>query len=186
LYIIITASPNKDGLTAACGEAALKGIKATGGEAELIDISAGKLEPCRICGNGWGQCRSASKCVIDDMLPVLQEKIRDTEGVMLITPVYFCQPSERMRYFLDRFRRCEAFSQNGSVAQGKPFGLVAAAGGSGNGTATCLAEMEQWCRYVRAVPQARIGITRFNRELMLQAISDAAGRLGSGEYVMRF
>jgi multimeric flavodoxin WrbA len=101
---------------------------------------------------------------------------------MLITPVYWGQPSERMKYFLDRFRRCEAFNQSGSAAKGKQIDLVAAAGGSGNGTVSCLTEMETWCRHVGAIPQERIGITRFNRTPMLETITDAAARLVKGEY----
>jgi multimeric flavodoxin WrbA len=186
MFIIITASPNTDGLTAACGNAAVAGINNAGGTAELIDISEAKLEPCRICDNGWGTCRNTAKCVIDDILAELQTKIRESEGVILITPVYWWQPSERMRYFLDRFRRCEAFNQNGSAASGKQISMIAAAGGSGNGTAPCLAEMEQWCRHVGAIPQERIGVSRFNRETMLPVIEDAAARFVKGEYFKRF
>ena len=186
MYIIITASPNTDGLTAACGAAAMEGIQVAGGKAELFDICAGKLESCRVCGNGWGNCRSEASCIIDDMFAEIQTKIRDSDGVILITPVYWGQQSERMKSFLDRFRRCEAFSKNGSAAKGKQIDLVAAAGGSGNGTATCLAEMEMWCRHVGAVPKDRIGITRFNREPMLKVITDMAARLVKGEYFKGF
>ena len=182
MFIIITASPNKDGLTAACSEAAMAGITAAGGKTEVFDISALKLEPCRICGNGWGNCRGAGKCVIDDCLPEIQAKIKDAVGIFLITPVYFWQPSERMKYFCDRLRRCEAFRDGGSWAIDKQINLVAAAGGSGNGTAQCLTELEQWCRHIRATPQERIGITRYNRGEMLKVIKDAGRRMVSGEY----
>ena len=135
-----------------------------------------------MCGNGWGSCRESSKCVIEDILADLQAKIREAEGVVIVTPVYFGQPSERMKSFLDRFRRCEAFNKNGNAAKGKQIDLIAAAGGSGNGTSSCLMEMETWCRQVGAVPKDRIAITRFNREPMLRDIEDAAARLVKGEY----
>ncbi|MDR0898689.1 MAG: flavodoxin family protein [Oscillospiraceae bacterium] len=179
MYIIITASPNKDGLTAACGQAMKTGIEAAHGQVELIDISEEKLSPCLICGNGWGSCISSAKCVVSDALSDLQAKIRRADGVALVTPVYFGQPSERMKYFLDRFRRCEAFNQQGSAAKGKPIDLIAAAGGSGNGTAPALVEMETWCRHVGAIPGERIGVTRFNRETMLKAIEAAGARLAA-------
>jgi multimeric flavodoxin WrbA len=185
MYLIITSSPNTDGLTAACGNAAYEGIISAGGEAEIIDISAKKLEPCHVCGKGWGKCMKDAECIIGDILGALQTKIRDSEGVVLVTPVYFWQPSERMKYFLDRFRRCEAFNKNGSAASGKQFDLIAAAGGSGNGTATALVEMENWCRHVDAIAQERIGVTRFNREPMLTVIRDAGARLVNGEYFKR-
>ena len=164
-------------MTAACGQAALAGITSAGGQAEVFDISAAKLAPCRICGNGWGICRTQSKCINTDILAELQTKIRESDGVILVTPVYFAQPSERMQYFLDRFRRCEAFNQNGSAIAGKPVEIIAAAGGSGNGTITCLAEMETWCRHVQADVRERIAVTRFNREVMLDVITDAAARM---------
>ena len=185
MYIIITSSPNTDGLTAACGKAAYDGIKSAGGDAEIIDISAAKLEPCRICGDGWGICRNSADCVIEDIFAQLQKKIREAEGVFLVTPVYFGQPCERMRFFMDRFRRCEAFNNNDSAAGGKQFDLIAAAGGSGNGTATCLAEMVNWCRQVKAIPQERIGITRYNRAVVLPVITDAATRFVKGDYFKR-
>ncbi|MDR0858919.1 MAG: flavodoxin family protein [Oscillospiraceae bacterium] len=188
MYHVITSSPNKDGLTAAAGQAAIDGITSAGGSAELIDISdpAQILEPCRVCGNGWGTCRNTAKCVIEDkILEKIQLTIKDSKGVFIITPVYFGQSSERMKYFIDRYRRCEAFRQGGSWAAGKQFNLVAAAGGSGNGTASCLVELENWARHVGAVPQERIGITRFNRETVLKVIEDAGARLVKGEYFGR-
>jgi len=181
MYVIITASPNKDGLTAACGKAMYEGITGAGKDAEIIDISEAKLEPCRICGDGWGSCRDAGKCVINDLLPEIQDKIRAAEGVALITPVYWQQPSERMKYFLDRFRRCEGFKQKESAAYGKTIDVVAAAGGSGNGPAQCIAEIDLWCRHVGAIPADRIGITRYTREPMLRAIEDAGARLAQGK-----
>ena len=177
MFIIITASPNPDGLTAACGKAAVAGIESSGGQAKLYDISEAKLSPCLICDNGWGSCRAQAKCVTEDILGELQPRIAKSEGLILVTPVYWGQPSERMKYFLDRFRRCEAFQREKGAAAGKLVDLIAAAGGSGNGTATCLSEMETWCRHVHAIPRERIGVTRFNRDHMLAAITDAAARM---------
>jgi hypothetical protein len=46
--------------------------------------------------------------------------------------------------------------------------------------------MEMWCRHVSAVPKDRIGITRFNRDPMLEAITDMAFRLVKGDYSKGF
>lgn len=177
MYIILTASPNKDGLTAACGEAALRGIKAANQNGKVIDLSKEGIKSCQICGNGWGQCIKDHNCVINDGFNDLLSQLREADGVILITPVYWGQPSERMKYFLDRYRRCEAFLREKCGVYGKKINLVAAAGGSGNGTVTCLEEIEMWCRHVGAIPCERTGITRFNRELMLPVIEQAAARL---------
>jgi hypothetical protein len=42
--------------------------------------------------------------------------------------------------------------------------------------------VEMWCRHVGAIPKDRIGITRFNRDPMLVAITDMASRLVKGDY----
>ena len=188
MYTIITASPNKNGLTEACGKAAFEGIIKEGGKAEIIDIFERGLKPCRLCGTselvfdivdkGWGSCFGNAKCVINDVMAEIQEKIRSGKGFILVTPVYFGQPSEPMKYFLDRFRRLEVFNEkNGSAAKNKVVDMIAAAGGSGNGTATCLAEMDTWCRQVSSLPKDRIGITKYNRDIMLQVITDSAARM---------
>jgi multimeric flavodoxin WrbA len=115
-------------------------------------------------------------------MPALQAKIRDAQGLVLVTPVYFGQPSEPMQYFMDRFRRLEVFNEKGSAAKDKQVDLIAAAGGSGNGNIPCLAEMETWCRQLNAKPKDRIGITRFNRENMLLEITQSAARMVTGDY----
>jgi multimeric flavodoxin WrbA len=182
MYIVITSSPNSDGLTAACGQAVIKGLDSASAKAEHFNISEAKLKPCLICNDGWGSCLKTNKCVIGDLLDDIQKAVKEAQGVFLVTPVYFWQPSERMKYFLDRFRRCEAFRRSGSWAAGKQFSLIAAAGGSGNGTAPCLEQMEQWVRHVKGIPQERLGVTRFNAKAMLKVIEDAGERMATGEY----
>jgi len=193
VYIIITASPNKEGLTTDCGNAAYEGITEAGGKAEIIDICTAGLMPCKNCktsttvfggiDKGWGTCFGTAVCTITDIMAELQDKIRESEGLILVTPVYFGQPNEFMQYFMDRFRRLEVFNEEkGSAAADKPVDMIAAAGGSGNGTIPCLSEMEMWCRQLKALPKDRIGITRFNRELMLREIKASATRMVKREF----
>jgi len=183
MYIIITASPNKDGLTSACGKAMYDGIVSKGGSAKIYDICEDKLKPCLVCGDGWGTCYGKAICVIDDILLEIRNEIRACEGLTLVTPVYFGQPSEIMKYFIDRFRRLEVFNEaNGSAATDKMVDLIAAAGGSGNGNTSCLNEMEIWCRQVGAIMRERIGVTRYNRNQMLKVIYDAGERFVTGDY----
>ena len=177
MYLIITASPNTDGLTAACGRVALHGIEQAGKAGEIVDLCALKIQACLICGNGWGSCLNEHLCVIDDGFGTLQTHLKEAEGLMLVTPVYWWQQSERMKFFCDRLRRCEATKEDKSILAGKKINLVAAAGGTGNGTIHCLAEMEMWCRHVRAIPFERIGVTRFTREATLSAIEKASVEL---------
>ncbi|NIO12702.1 MAG: flavodoxin family protein, partial [Xanthomonadales bacterium] len=51
--------------------------------------------------------------------------------------------SESAKAFFDRLRRCEATRGDDSALHGKPAIGVAAAGGSGRGTDTCLHQMRR-------------------------------------------
>ena len=174
MYLIITVSPNADGLTAACGRAALHGIEQTGKGGEIVDLCTLNIQACLVCGDGWGSCLEEHRCVIDDGFGALQTRLKEAEGLVLVTPVYWGQQSERMKYFCDRLRRCEATKGDESILAGKKINLVAAAGGTGNGTISCLTDMELWCRHMRAVPFERMGVTRFTREAMLSVIEKAS------------
>ena len=182
MILIVSASPNRDGLTADCATAAMTAIRSAGGTVQLADLYAEGVRSCQTCGNGWGLCRRERRCFIDDCLPSLVHRFSECKSFILVTPVYWGQPSEPMQRFLGRFRRCQnaMLSDKPGAAQDKRADLIAAAGGSGNGTVTCLAEMELWCRHVGAVPLERIGVNRFNRDEMLTMIAKNAERMVKG------
>ena len=76
--------------------------------------------------------------------------------------------------FTDRLRRCEATRGQESGLFGKPVIAVAAAGGSGNGTVTCLLSMERWIQHVRARFFDLLPVTRWSRAYKLATIREAA------------
>jgi hypothetical protein len=64
--MIITSSPNKDGLTAACGSAAEIGAREAGAEVVRINLNELNIGTCRACGNGWGPCLNNYECQVRD------------------------------------------------------------------------------------------------------------------------
>jgi len=88
--------------------------------------------------------------------------------------VYWGEMSESAKAFTDRLRRCEATRGDASSLAGKPVLAVAAAGGSGGGSITCLASMERWIQHVRARVFDLIPVNRWSREYKLVAIREAA------------
>ena len=175
--MIITSSPNKDGLTAACGRAAKTGAASAG--AEIIEVCLNDLNigNCRACGNGWGTCRDSHRCQVEDDFQALHASMADVDGFVLITPVYWGEMSESAKAFFDRFRRNEALKKDKNFMEGKPVIAVAAAGGSGNGTISCLASMERLLMHVRAERFDLISITRKSREYKLSTIQAAAAEM---------
>jgi multimeric flavodoxin WrbA len=180
---IISASPNKDGLTAACAAAAVDGIHLTGGtttEISLNDLNIGK---CKACDAGWGTCHGEHRCQEQDDFQALHASLAQADALVLVTPVYWGEMSESAKAFTDRLRRCEATRPWGeSYLYGKPIIAVAAAGGSGGGMITCLASMERWIQHVTGRVFDLIPVNRWSRVYKLTAIREAAYTMASAGF----
>ena len=181
--MVIQCSPNDDGLTAACASAAAAGIRQAGGQVEEVKLNEASVGMCQACGSGWGQCRTEHKCQVSDGFQALHQRITAADGLVIVSPVYWGEMSESAKALTDRLRRCEATrdrEQGGSQLTGKPFLAVAAAGGSGNGTMTCLASMERWGQHVGARVWDLIPVNRWTRDYKLDCIQAAACELVLG------
>jgi NAD(P)H-dependent FMN reductase len=152
--LVISGSRNRQGKTAQAAEAIRRGVTRGGGKSESIFLTELKLERCRQCNpDGWGICRSEGRCVIDDDFASIVEKIKVSDVVIFANPVYFGDLCESLRGFLDRYRRIRFSTAFRPPAPGAPpmgFGAggipaigIAYAGGSGNGTISCLANLER-------------------------------------------
>jgi multimeric flavodoxin WrbA len=179
--LVISASPNEDGLTAACASAAVEGIRQEGGEAEEVRLNDLQIGLCEACDDGWGTCRTEHTCQVEDDFQALHARALEADGLALVTPVYWHEMSESAKAFADRLRRCEASRGAESGLAGKPVLAVAAAGGSGNGLITCLFSMERWIEHVRARKFDFIPVHRWNRPYKLEAIRQAGQRMARGE-----
>ncbi|MHB0856443.1 MAG: flavodoxin family protein [Anaerolineae bacterium] len=178
--MVVSSSPNKEGLTAACAASAAEGLRRAGQEVELLSLNDYVVCVCRACGDGWGSCRSEQRCDQEDDFAELHERFIQADAYALVTPVYWGEPSESMKAFLDRMRRCEhqSSSRRGRLV-GKRMLLVAAAGGGGGGVVSCLEMLERWSEHVGTRLFDVIGITRFNRSYKLAQIEDAACALAA-------
>ncbi len=178
--MIITCSPNKEGLTETCGRVARQGVEDAKGEALMVRLNDLNIAKCQACDNGWGACLKEHRCQMDDDFQNLHESVGAMDAFIIITPVYWGDLSESAKAFFDRLRRCEATNQGKNKLEGKPVISVAAAGGSGRGTLTCLSSMERLWSHVRADIFDLLGITRRNRDYMLEAIRSAAKMMAAG------
>ena len=151
--LVLSGSRNRQGKTAQTINAIIKGTNEAGGSSECIFLPELTLERCRQCNNdGWGDCRNEGHCIIDNDFTSVVEKIETTDVVVFANPVYFGDLSESMWTFLRRFRRTHFTSRpttriekDGITAIGLCY-----AGGSGNGTTSCCANMGrilQQCKF---------------------------------------
>jgi multimeric flavodoxin WrbA len=83
--LFICASPRKEGNTAQVLAECAKVIENQGLETETIYLRGKSIESCRACG----KCAKIHRCQIDDDLNDIIDKIRDSKGFIVGTPVYF-------------------------------------------------------------------------------------------------
>ena len=175
--MVITSSPNVNGLTAACSLEAIDGAKSIGAEVLLVRLNDMNIGACHACGNGWGTCLNEHNCQVEDDFEKLHKSIKDIDGFIIVTPVYWGEMSESAKAFFDRLRRCEAHKKDKNFIEGKPVICVAAAGGTGNGCINCLSSMERLVDHMRGIKYDFIGVTRRNRQYKLKAIRSAVESL---------
>ena len=175
--VVLSASPNMEGLTAACAGAAAEAAVAAGAEAREIRWNKAGVGLCRACNDGWGPCRTEHRCQVEDGFQAIHRQVVEADALVLVTPVYWGEMSESAKAFTDRLRRCEASAGEGSRLSGTPFIAVAAAGGSGGGLVSCLGSMERLIQHLRARQYDLVSVNRWNREYKLRAIEESTAAM---------
>ncbi|MCK4284509.1 MAG: flavodoxin family protein [Candidatus Brocadiae bacterium] len=171
--LVFAASPNKDGLTEECAQAAVEGAGVAGANAQIIYLNDKDIGLCQACDRGWGKCRKEHSCQVEDGFQAVHEKTGNADGYVVVTPVYFGQLSESAKAYFDRLRRCEATRGDESALAGKPVIGVAAAGGSGGGITSCLEEMSRLFSHLRCSIADMITVTQKSRSYKPAAIRQA-------------
>ncbi|UCE24149.1 MAG: flavodoxin family protein [Candidatus Zixiibacteriota bacterium] len=95
----IVGSPRKRGNTDILVDEVLAGAREEGADFEKIYLSKLSIAPCRACEG----CKKAGKCVNDDDMQLVAEKMNQSAIWVLGTPVYFWGPSGWFKAFMDRW-----------------------------------------------------------------------------------
>ncbi len=120
--LLINGSPNNDG----CIKTALNEISKTlneeGLETEIVDIGAKDIR-------GWidcKKCREIGKCVFDDLVNELVNKLKDSDGLVVGSPVYFSNANGSLLNLLTRmFYSCNfelSFKVGASIVSARRAG----------------------------------------------------------------
>jgi multimeric flavodoxin WrbA len=142
--IAISGSRNPEGKTGMAVEAFCKGVEVKKAQIEKVFLAEKNIERCRQCNaSGWGICRTEGRCTIEYESFSIVDKIRQADGVLFATPVYFSDISESMKAFLDRMRRITR-NENGLIGiSEKPAIGICVAGGGGGGSVMCCFFLER-------------------------------------------
>lgn len=96
--LIVSSSLRYGSNSEQMAEEALRGAKEAGAEAELISLKDKDLKFCKGCL----ACQKIGKCVIQDDMGQMIEKVKNAEVIIFATPVYYYGICGQMKTFLDR------------------------------------------------------------------------------------
>lgn len=83
--LLLCGSPRPNGNTALALEECAKVIRDRGLDAEIFSLAGKKVESCTACY----RCKEEGFCVLEDGLDELIDKVRDADGFIVGSPVYF-------------------------------------------------------------------------------------------------
>lgn len=96
--LLINGSPNEKGCTYTALSEMVKIFNQENIESEIFHIGVDSISPCKACR----ACVKLQKCVIDDSVNSLLEKINEYDGFVIGSPVHYASASGVISPFLDR------------------------------------------------------------------------------------
>ena len=96
--IAFNGSPKAIGNTYVSINAVAEELKKEGIDVEIINVGNKNITGCKACGG----CSKTGKCVINDGVNEMIEKMKDADGIILGSPVYYAGLNGTMKAFLDR------------------------------------------------------------------------------------
>ena len=96
--LIISSSPRKNGNSDTLCDRFAEGAKESGNTVEKIFLASKNIGYC----TGCGVCNDTHKCVQNDDMKEIIEKMLKADVIVFATPVYFYSMNGRMKNFIDR------------------------------------------------------------------------------------
>jgi multimeric flavodoxin WrbA len=119
----IVGSTRVGGNTETLTRIALEEVEKDGLETELVSLAGKKIEPC----DGCRACTETGECHIKDDFESIFAKMKEADGIILATPVYYGAATPQMVSFISRF-----YAKRGKQLRNKVGGPIVVARRAGH------------------------------------------------------
>ena len=109
--LLINGSPRVGGNTGIALDEMVKVFTAEGIEMDVMQIGNKAIRGCMACG----ACAKAGKCVFDDEVNIAAEKLKEADGLVVASPVYYASANGTLISFLDRLFQSTKFDKTMKV-----------------------------------------------------------------------
>lgn len=128
----INASPRKYGNTFKLLKVAMDAAASLGAETEIIHLYDYEVKPCKAClSDNQDACKPP--CLMEDDAWTVLNKIKESDGLIIATPIYWYAPTGHLKNLIDKLTVFEnmAIIEQRSWVEGKAAGFIATGGDSG-------------------------------------------------------
>lgn len=124
--LILNGSPHAHGTTSRAIDELTKTFNENNVEVEVVQVGNKDIRGCIGCY----QCYKLRKCVFDDIVNEIGEKLKEADGLILATPVYYAAPNSTLLALCDRLFYSSRFDKRmkvgASVCVARRGGITAA------------------------------------------------------------
>ncbi len=165
---------------------ALQELEEKGFETELFTVRGKKINFCIHCDH----CLKAKECIFDDDMVELYDKIEDSEGLILASPVYNSGISAQLKAVMDRTRAL--FARNPDALKRKAGMGIAVGGDRMGGQEIALLQIHSYLILNGAIPVsggffgANLGATFWSRDTLEGVVEDEEGFRSLRKTLKRF
>lgn len=98
-FLMINGSPNEHGCTFTALDEVAKTLRKHDIESEIVYLGKKAVQGCIACM----YCQEHGKCVFNDKVNELTQRLNEFVGIVVGSPVYYAGPTGQICSFLDRF-----------------------------------------------------------------------------------
>ncbi|MBQ6373216.1 MAG: flavodoxin family protein [Clostridia bacterium] len=125
--LLLNGSPRRDGCTAAALAEMISVFEGEGVATELIQVGSEAIRGCVACG----RCGELGRCVFDDLVNEVAQKLAAADGLVVGSPVYYGSPNGTILSFMDRL-----FYSTGHISKHMKVGAAVVSCRRGGNTAS--------------------------------------------------
>lgn len=161
--LVISTSMRNGANSEILAHEAERGAREVGHEVEFISLKDKNIAFCKGCM----ACQKIGKCVINDDANAITEKIKNSDVIVWVTPVYYYEMSGQMKTLIDRANSLYTSGYNIKDV----YLITTSADGSDNVVQTVLRGLQGWCACLPGT-----SIKGFVNGAGLEGPNDAASR----------
>ena len=109
--LLLNGSPHEQGCTKTALLEMVKVFEEEGIETEILEVGKKDIRGCISCGF----CEKNGRCVFNDLVNEAAEKLKEADGLVVGSPVYYGSPNGTLLSFMDRLFYSTSFSKHMKV-----------------------------------------------------------------------